>query len=113
MRKNFIRIIAYLSGECIRKSKVSLDKKKYKKAFRYLNYSEKLANLVGSSPLLNPLTLTQRLELNFLTHNFKYVLENIGIPINAIEKTLYTKKRLQKLFESESYYAENYSEDYK
>ena len=167
-RKYFRRKMARLSGKLTRKSEINTNNGNYKKAFKYLDWSEKVANLVGSPPLLCPIGTTQRLELNFLTHNFKYVLENIGIPINAIEKTkldwsqadrdylkmynynfvllcyiflddgdkaletynhvyalldkdvsgkmvgyypLYTKERLQKLFESESYYTENYSEE--
>jgi len=168
MKKWLIKIIAYLAGKAIQKSKISLDERKYKKAFRYLNWSEMLGNLVGSPALSNPIDTTQRLELNFLTHNYEYVLKNIEIPINAIEKTKiywseadrrymkvhnynfilliyillndedkilewykifnditvdgarqelidsyppYNKEELQKLFESDEYYAKNYSEE--
>jgi len=167
-RKWFRRKMARLSGKLTRKSEISTNKGNYKKAFKYLNWSEKVANLVVSPPLLCPIGTTQRLELNFLTHNYDYLLENIEIPINAIEKTKldwsqadrnylkvynynfillyyillddgdkiletfnhlnaisykgmsakmigyyppYSKERLEKLFESEPYYAENYSEE--
>ena len=166
IRKWFIRKVARLSGKFIRKSELATNKGNYKKAFSYLKCSEKLGALVGSPP--SPITTTQRLELNFLTHNYDYLLENIEIPINAIEKTKldwsqadrnylkvynynfillyyillddgdkiletfnhlnaisykgmsakmigyyppYSKERLKKLFESEPYYAENYSEE--
>jgi len=144
----------------------------YKKAFRYLNWSDSLGNLVGSPSKSSSVSTYERLELNFLTHNFQYVIDNIEVPINAIEKrkhieqlnwsegdvnylkvlnyhillmtyTLlddgnkmeeivdiiaslnvegvsdrivkgypaYTKERLENLFSSEPYYAQNYSEE--
>jgi len=86
-RKWFRRKMARLSGKLTRKSEIATNEGNYEKAFKYLNWSEKVASFVGSPPLLCPIGTTQRIELNFLTHNYDYVLENIEIPINAIEKT--------------------------